>query len=82
MARRFCSQELCFNLLYKQEQIMSRKYAVVFGIILFLFYVLKIVYLPIFAFLLIILLRNIRNDNKQKIIKSIVFMGAVSVGWC
>ncbi len=71
---------MCFNLLYKQEQIMSRKYAVVFGIILFLFYVLKIVYLPIFAFLLIILLRNIRNDNKQKIIKSIVFMGAVSVG--
>ena len=71
---------MCFSLLYKQEQVMDTKYTIAFGVILFLFYVLKIVYLPIFAFLLIILLRNIRTDNKWRIIKSIVFMCVVGVG--
>lgn len=71
---------MCFSLLYKQEQVMDTKYTTAFGVILFLFYVLKIVYLPIFAFLLIILLRNIRTDNKWRIIKSIVFMCVVGVG--
>ena len=71
---------MCFNLLYGQEQIMNRKYAVGFGIILFLFCVLKIVYLPIFAFLLTILFRYIRRGNRKQIIISIAFIAWVSIG--
>lgn len=71
---------MCFRLLYTKDQTMDVKYAVGFGIILFYFYVLKMVYLPVFAFLIAILIRHILKNEKQKVIKNLAIMIAVGIG--
>ena len=71
IAASFLYVSLCLRLMYNSDSKWNWKYTLAFGVIAFLFFTIKIIYLPLFVWLFLIL---IQDKDKREIIKHIIFM--------
>lgn len=62
----FIFASLCFKLLFEQQTILNKYYVITFGVIAFVFYAIKIVYLPLFLLLLFIPKEKFKEGKRIK----------------
>lgn len=74
----FIFTALCFKLLYDSDAKWTKAYVLVFGLIAYIFYEIKIIYLPMYLLLLVVFWENYQA-NKHELKKIIVRFGSVLI---
>ena len=72
----FIFTALCFRLLFKEETRVNKYYIIAIGIIAFIFYAIKIVYLPLFLLILFVPKDKYKNQERLKSLAAILFIMA------